>query len=389
MLDGTGRLETPPPTAEPIARVDIEDARASAIHPPGFYGPSSGRFVINTIGGEDSFALLDAPASAGVQVLGAGEERALMAWFIVAAIALLFVDLMAVLMLSGHLALGRTTAAIALIAGTFGAVLPSATLAQTVTSQADDDFALLATETTRIAYVITGDGEVDAVSEAGLRGLGLELASRTALEPGAPIGVNIERDEIVFFPVIYWPVLPDAEQPSEAALAKIDTYMKNGGTIFFDTRDEITALPGVGGRRESEGRAALQRILAGLDIPPLTPVPANHVLTKAFYLLQTFPGRFDGGPLWVEATAGAEDVVDPAARTNADGVSPILIGSNDYAGAWAIDDGGTPLLPVGAGIERQREFAYRVGINVVMYALTGNYKADQVHIPALLERLGQ
>jgi hypothetical protein len=25
----------------------------------------------------------------------------------------------------------------------------------------------------------------------------------------------------------------------------------------------------------------------------------------------------------------------------------------------------------------------------VMYTLTGNYKADQVHVPALLERLGQ
>ena len=39
--------------------------------------------------------------------------------------------------------------------------------------------------------------------------------------------------------------------------------------------------------------------------------------------------------------------------------------------------------------ERQRELAYRAGVNLVMYALTGNYKADQVHVPALLERLGQ
>ncbi|MBZ0215505.1 MAG: DUF4159 domain-containing protein, partial [Fimbriimonadaceae bacterium] len=57
--------------------------------------------------------------------------------------------------------------------------------------------------------------------------------------------------------------------------------------------------------------------------------------------------------------------------------------------AWAIDDRGRPLLPVVPGGDRQREMAYRVGINLVMYTLTGNYKADQVHIPALLERLGQ
>jgi hypothetical protein len=41
------------------------------------------------------------------------------------------------------------------------------------------------------------------------------------------------------------------------------------------------------------------------------------------------------------------------------------------------------------GNDRQRELAFRTGINIVMYSLTGNYKADQVHIPALLERLGQ
>jgi Domain of unknown function (DUF4159) len=72
-----------------------------------------------------------------------------------------------------------------------------------------------------------------------------------------------------------------------------------------------------------------------------------------------------------------------------DGVSSIIIGSNDYAAAWALDDRGEPLYAVIPGIDRQREFAFRTGVNVVMYALTGNYKADQVHIPALLERLGQ
>ena len=37
----------------------------------------------------------------------------------------------------------------------------------------------------------------------------------------------------------------------------------------------------------------------------------------------------------------------------------------------------------------QREMACRFGVNLVMYALTGNYKADQVHVPAILERLGR
>jgi hypothetical protein len=74
-----------------------------------------------------------------------------------------------------------------------------------------------------------------------------------------------------------------------------------------------------------------------------------------------------------------------------DGVTPVVIGGNDWAAAWAVNDMGAPLLPVGRGMagERQREIAYRFGINLIMHVLTGNYKSDQVHVPALLERLGQ
>ena len=72
-----------------------------------------------------------------------------------------------------------------------------------------------------------------------------------------------------------------------------------------------------------------------------------------------------------------------------DGVSTILITENDFAGAWARDAGGDFLFPTVPNDPLQREMAYRAGINIVMYTLTGNYKADQVHVPALLERLGQ
>ena len=76
-------------------------------------------------------------------------------------------------------------------------------------------------------------------------------------------------------------------------------------------------------------------------------------------------------------------------RRRADGVSSILVTANDFASAWALDERGRPLYPAVPGGEAQREMAFRTGVNIVMYALTGNYKADQVHVPALLERLGQ
>ena len=114
-------------------------------------------------------------------------------------------------------------------------------------------------------------------------------------------------------------------------------------------------------------------------MPPLAPAPAEHVLTKSFYLLDDYPGRWDGGKLYVETDEAS----------GRDGVSGIIIGSNDYAAAWAVDAEGRPIAAIASDDPRQREIAYRVGVNLVMYVLTGNYKADQVHVPALLERLGQ
>ena len=168
--------------------------------------------------------------------------------------------------------------------------------------------------------------------------------------------------------------------------------MKQGGTVLFDTRDSVEAPPGPGGETRSQGMLALRQILASLDIPGLEPVPRDHVLTKTFFLLRDFPGRFTSGQLWVEALPTEEEEEELREKRPAragDGVSSIIITSNDLAGAWATRPDGQPMLPLQPGEPRQREFAFRAGVNIVMYTLTGNYKADQVHVPALLERLGQ
>jgi hypothetical protein len=244
-----------------------------------------------------------------------------------------------------------------------------------------DDFALKASLDLRLAYVQTGNPEVDDLSHAGLAGLTNALFQRTSVEASDPIGVNLERDEIVFFPFLYWPVTAEQRDLSDKALAKIDGFMKTGGLIVLDTRDQDLSgiTPGRGGPNANN----LRKLLARLDVPPLIPVPPDHVLTKAFYLMQEFPGRYAGGQVWVERHRGI-----PGGNTN-DGVSALVIGGNDWAGAWAIDANQRPLVAMVPGGARQREHAYRFGVNLVMYALTGNYKADLVHVPALLERLGQ
>jgi hypothetical protein len=406
LLDGYGVFTAPGPTARPIP-ADYQ-GRAVFDHPPGFYGPPEGLVAVNTLAPRDRLAPLDLSAiDARIEPYRQGEPADLRAAALIGVLTLLAADALIVFVLAGGWTRLNWRRAAAVLA--FAIVLAPAAdraWAQAVAPLAApkaatqgaapkaaqqnpaDDFALRATTQTRLAYVISGDKEIDAISRAGLEGLSQFLSQRTALEPGDPIGVDVAKDELAFFPMLYWPIATTTTRPNAATLERIDAYMKQGGTIVFDTRDALTVLPMRGGEI-SPALAKLREILSALDIPELEPVPADHVLTKSFYLLRDFPGRYGNGRLWVEALPEASAETEARPARAGDGVSPILITSNDLAGAWAVGPDGQPLLPLTPGEPRQREFAFRVGVNIVMYVLTGNYKADQVHVPALLERLGQ
>ncbi len=402
VLDGFGLFGPPPASARPVPASFV--GRATADHPPGFYGPPEGLLAVNTLAPADRLAPLDVSAlNARREAYRMSEPEDLRGPILLAALGLLALDALVVFLLAGgigQLVRRRRPAATVLALALLGAALLASPHAfaqgqgdrgtAAARSQTSDEQALKSTLETRLAYVITGDAEVDRISKAGLQGLTLFLAQRTALEAGEPIGLDPARDELAFYPLIYWPIVPSAPKPTREALEHIDAYMKQGGTVLFDTRDAVEAPPGAGGETRGPGMQALRTILASLDIPELEPVRRDHVLTKTFYLLKDFPGRFSTGQLWVEALAAADDD-EPASRPAraGDGVSSIIITSNDFAGAWAMRQDGQAMLPLVSAEPRQREFAFRAGVNIVMYTLTGNYKADQVHVPALLERLGQ
>jgi len=388
-LDGFGAFAPPPSTAKPL-QADYRD-RATPDHPPGFYGPAEGPLAVNTLAAADRIAPLDTSVLRAHRAsYSNAEPRDLRGMLLSGSLALFLLDAVVVALLGGGLAglLRRRTAsaaiAFALIAtGVVAVPAPAG-------AENNDDFAMRAVSQTRLAYVMTGNNDIDSIVRAGMSGLTLFLAQRTALEAGDPVGVDPAQDELAFFPLIYWPVVPGAPKPPQDALNKIDAYMKQGGTVLFDTRDAIEAGPGDDGGSQTPAAQSLRDILSSLDVPELEPVPREHVLTKTFYLLRDFPGRFTSGQTWVE-TLPREDEDEAQSRParGGDGVSPIIITSNDLAGAWAIRPDGQPMLPLTPGEPKQREFAFRAGVNIVMYTLTGNYKADQVHAPALIERLGQ
>jgi hypothetical protein len=397
VLDGFGAFEPPPPTARPI--LATFSGRATADNPPGFYGPPEGLVAVNTLAPADRLAPIDfAPLNARVEYYRTSEPQDLRGPILLVSLALLLIDALVVFWLAGGLyrlfpRRGLATSVVIAMSVTAVGLMLAGTPAFAQNDASADRFASKSTLETHLAYAVTGDTETDQVSKSGLQGLTLFLAQRTALEAGDPVGVDVGRDELAFFPLIYWPIVPGAQKPTPQALARIDAYMKQGGTVLFDTRDAVMAPPGPGGEARSPGMVALRSILSSLDIPELEPVPKDHVLTKTFFLLRDFPGRFTAGQLWVEALANPdreeEEQENKRPARGGDGVSSIIITSNDLAGAWATRPDGQPTLPLVPGEPRQREFAFRAGVNIVMYTLTGNYKADQVHVPALLERLGQ
>ncbi len=363
-LDGFGVLSAPPQAATGLEADEFGATPVSPRHPPGLYGPENSRRALNL--GEATERPEAAPLVPGARVeplSAAVPERELGPPLLGLAILLLAVDMLIALGLRGLLRARIAGAAVALAA-----------LACAPVAHAALDTGVFPALETRLGYIVTGDEKVDAISKAGLEGLSEFVNDRTAAHLAEPDPVTPGVTDLSFYPLLYWPITADAPPLTSKQAAALNDYMGRGGIILIDTRDSGSGAgfaPGTG--------AALKRVARGLEIPPLAPLTTDHVIARAFYLLRDFPGRYDGSAVWVQRGE------DP---TN-DSVSPVIIGGNDWAAAWAVDsDGHYPYAVIPGGL-RQRVLAYRFGVNVVMYALTGNYKGDQVHVPAILERLGQ
>ena len=376
VLDGFGRLSD----GQTLPGVSGEALSGEPLGPdlrPGLYRDDTRLLARNVLRAEDTLTPARWPIGTAVEGLSVTPVKDLSGWFLAAALVLLAADVLASLLVSGRLWGARAVTVLAL-----AMLLPHAVEAQ------EDDRAILDTREVVLGHVITGDKAVDDLAHAGLLGLSETLYFRTSVEPGEPAAVNLETDELAFYPLLYWPITPNQPTPSAEAYSRLNTYLRSGGMILFDTRDADVARYGTA----SPNGRKLQRLAAPLDIPGLEVVPDDHVLTRTFYLLQDFPGRYLSRDVWVEAApADAVKIEGMPFRNLNDGVTPVVIGGNDWAAAWAMDRRGNAMVPVGRGRagERQRELAYRFGVNLVMHVLTGNYKSDQVHVPALLDRLGQ
>lgn len=364
VMDGFGTLMEPR-GINPIEASAFEGVMPSYQTPPGFYGNAGNQLALNLGDRITLPAKAALPGGTTVRTYTSETQHSLLPHFLSAGFILLLFDWLILMFLTGGLRFARTVAASLLL------------LCLPVSAQAQDTDVMYAGNI-HMAYIKSGDAAVDRTAHNGLQALADILTQRTSVEPEGVVGLDPETDTLAFFPVIYWPIAEEPQILSDAAYKNIQSYLDQGGTILFDTRDQYYSVDGSTGNTTANAQN-LQRITAPLRIPALTPAPGDHVLRRSFYLLKDFPGRYTGGSLWVEQqSAGGRD-----------GVSSVLVGGHDWAAAWSASLQGGTLRPHLSGGAQQQEMAYRFGVNLMMYALTGNYKADQVHLPYILERLDQ
>jgi hypothetical protein len=335
----------------------LAGAAISPVQPPGFYGGGGAVAALN-VGGHVA-PVVAADLRGAAPLTGAAPPVDFGADLIAAAMLLLVLDLLISMLIRGLLRM-PALAAILLLAA----------------PQAKAQDAALATT---LAYVVTGDAAVDQVSGDGLSYLSAAVSAHSSAQLGAPVGVTPGKDDLSLYPLLYWPVLASSPPPGEAACTALGNYMRYGGLLVIDTEGSDADGQGSGAGFAPGAASAFRRDTECLNLPPLQALTADNVLAHCFYIVQDFPGKFQGAPVLL-ATAAARD---------ADGVTPVIITQNFWAGAWARDEAGNAeQMPVPGG-DDQRQIADWFGTNLVIYALTGSYKADQANLPGLLDRLGQ
>lgn len=380
ILDGYGKFTDALIGIEPM--IPSRQSRADKTHPSGLYGTAERMVPLPVLTASDQIKPTLVPQSAKTTLIALDQSLDIRMTPGLLCLALILFMIDTVFRFLGSRPLWHWRRMLAALAFCIVACLiaPHETKAASPVLKDQD-----AARDTRLAFIVTGNAMIDEKSRYGLEGLSLFLRDHTAIEPAPPAALDLETDTLDLYPLIYWPMIAGEAEPSATARGKIETYMRNGGLLVIDTQDAGYISGSTG---ETAEASLLKAIFSSIDVPPLEPVPNNHVILRAFYLLNTIPGRYATGTTWIEALP-AETRQNDRPVQSGDGVSPLVVTSNDLAGAWAFTGDGRVLYPLEATLPRQREMALRAGVNLVIYALTGNYKSDQIHVPALLERLGK
>jgi hypothetical protein len=149
---------------------------------------------------------------------------------------------------------------------------------------------------------------------------------------------------------------------SDVGVEQLSRYLAYGGFLLIDDTT---------GAERGPLDASVRRLIGRLfPTRPLSPLPADHSVFRSFFLLDKPLGRL-ARHSWLEGVTVGN-------------VTPLVYMRNDLSGALDRMDDGRPRQACVPGGEGQRREAIKLGINLILYSLTANYKRDQAHVRALM-----
>ncbi|MEW6775019.1 MAG: DUF4159 domain-containing protein [Bdellovibrionota bacterium] len=176
--------------------------------------------------------------------------------------------------------------------------------------------------------------------------------------------VRLSDPDLFQYPFLYLTGCGALPSFSETEIQRLRQHLVFGGLLLADD-----CLTDPEGPFAKSVRQLSERLFPN---QPLEPLPSNHTVFQTYFLLKSVSGR--------KIASRSLDGV------TVDGRTVFVFSSNDLGGAWARSYGGSFVHACEPGGEAQRQMAYRLGLNLVMYALTVDYKKDQVHIPFIMKR---
>jgi hypothetical protein len=221
-------------------------------------------------------------------------------------------------------------------------------------------------------------GAPAGLRSSGLERLGWEVAFRTSIDVGRenPVPASLASEKLFESPFLFLAGDRRFALPSPRELEALRRHLTFGGMLLVDSAE---------GRAGGEFDAAVRALVRELFPPPhpgLVTLPADHVVMKSFYLVRQVAGRVAALPHLEAVILGGGLGGGPGGG----GRAAIVYSQNDLAGAWAKDPLGKWAYQCHPGGETQREHAFRLGINLVMYSMCLDYKTDQVHVPFIMRR---
>ena len=195
-----------------------------------------------------------------------------------------------------------------------------------------------------------------------------ELMHRTSVEPALTRHeINLTDRDLFSYPFLYISGKYDFEPFSSEEIENLKRFLSYGGFLLAD---DALGQPGYGFDRSF--RREIKRLFPEKEFNRL---PLGHAALRSYYLLKGIGGMRMVHPYLEGISLGS--------------VTPIIYCHNNLGGAWERDQLGNWVNSCTPGGEEQRRDAFHLGVNVILYAMTENYKEDLIHVPFIRRRLAR